>query len=108
MSISVTIHGGRPGITYQVSTTNSAAALAAAKLKVSNIYAESGVISVEDAAIRYAFGVDPTQGGLGHKAFPGDIIKLNSKKALDDFKHISDASGVHADLQVTLSFRSQT
>lgn len=110
MSISVTIHGGRPGSTYQVSTTNAAAALATNKMTqaVTGKLAESAVITVENNPIRYAFTSTPTQGGLGHKANPGDIIKLNSRKAITDFKHISDGSGNHAVLQVTPSFRSQT
>ena len=111
MSISnVFIMGGQPQITYQVNSTNTAQIIAVAKQYVlgsnkNEKPCHGASITVETNDIRYAFGVAPTQSGglgLGHLAGDGDVIKLNSYKAVRDFQFISNVAGAHAMLTITI------
>ena len=109
MSIAVVIIGGRPGITYEDDSTDTAQLLASAKYTNETVsdnikHANSCSITVETASIRYAFGVAPTQAGLGHLATSGTVIKLNSYKAIRDFQYISAAGATPGTLQITMGF----
>lgn len=111
MSLLVTVVGGKPSITYTTNSTDTAALLStSATLESVGDHpkqANSAVITIEDENIRYAFGVTPVKNGageLGHPAGDGDVIKLNSYKALKDFKFVSAVAGSHAKLMVTIGF----
>ena len=107
MAVNVTVIGGKPTITYKVASTNAVQTLAAAKLVTAGDHPKncnSVSITVETANIRYAFGVDPTQAGLGHLVGDEGIVKLNSYKAARDFRFISAAAGVHGAFQITIGF----
>ena len=111
MSISnVHIVGGQPQPTYQVNSTNTAQGIADAKKYVasSNVNdkpCHGAMITIETNDIRYSFSTTPTQSGglgVGHLAGDGDALKLNSFKAVNDFKFISNIAGAHAMLTITI------
>ena len=108
MSISnVFIMGGKPEITFEMTSSDAVQTITSSKHFVtgSNVNdkpAHTAAITIETAEIRYAFGVDPVQGGLGHLDGISGVIKLQSYKSIRDFRFISNASGVHATLMITI------
>ena len=59
------------------------------------------LITVEDFSIRFTWGADATQAGLGHVIAPGQSLKLTSHKQIIDFRFINKDSGDDAILQIT-------
>ena len=103
--------GSLLSVTYKLTTSDTATALAAAKYLVDlggstgeSRRATQAIITVEDDEIRVGFGVDPTQAGLGHRFSVGDVIDLQSFDMIRNFRYISADSAAHAVLQVTIEF----
>ena len=98
---------GDPGATTRVVCTDSPQALAAGLKVSSNKTAHFCIITVELKQIRYGFGgVTVSQGttGLGHIAYAGDVILLESVKQIDEFRFINGTNGEDATIQVTSEF----
>lgn len=66
-------------------------------------YAEFAEITVEGNPIRHGKGTPTTS--LGHLAYPGDVIELNSQEEIETVKFKSAATGVHGTLQGSIGFR---
>ena len=64
--------------------------------------ADGAVISVETNSVR--FGKGSITAVLGHLAGPGDIITLDSRHELQNFKFISAVAGLSASLQTTIQY----
>ena len=62
------------------------------------------LLDVEDNPVRYAFGVDPVQGGLGHLLEAGTPLRIPSVTFLRQLRLINDTAGAAAVLQLTLEF----
>lgn len=59
-------------------------------------------ITVEGGPIRYAFGVAPTQGGVGHVMEAGDPpLRIPSAAMLRAMKLINETNGLAATIQAT-------
>lgn len=96
---------GIAGATTQQTSTDTAQSLSSAILVSSSNKQPNGlIISIETAAIRYAFAATPTQAGAGHLGPIGSTIVLNSSQMIQKFKFISSGAGVHATLQITPLF----
>lgn len=111
MSLNVNIVGGRPTTTYQVNSTDAAQIIALSKQAQGSgdmgQKCKGALITFEIEDVRYAFTATPTQSGglgLGHLAGDGDTLKLQSNKAVRDFKFISNVAGTHAMLTITIGF----
>jgi len=61
----------------------------------------SCLITVETNDIRFAWGADPTQVGLGHVLSAGQSLKLTNHKQIIDFRFINKTNGSNAILQIT-------
>ena len=76
---------------------------------VTNPHARKGVIRVEitceDNPIRYAYGTDPTQAGLGHILYPAGSLVLEGMRKISGIKFINHTNGANAVLQITPFFR---
>lgn len=62
------------------------------------------LITVEDNAIRFAWGTNPTQDGgtaVGHVLNASSSIKLSNHKQITDFRFINKVNGSDAVIQVT-------
>ena len=95
---------GAPQDTYTVASTNTAQTLASAKITVDDRSPKGAHIFIEDADIRYTFGATPVAGGLGYLVGPGANITLQDSTQVNGFKFISNVSGVHAALIVTVLY----
>lgn len=65
------------------------------------------LISIEDFPIRWATGGTPTHDGgtgLGHAAFPGDIIILEGQEAVFGFKSVNKIQGSNAIIQISTHY----
>lgn len=97
---------GIPGDTTRVAVTDVSQQFAAAIFTLNNSPAVSILISCEDQNVRYAFGVDPTQGAnqIGHMFYAGAVLELVGGRAIREFRFINDVNGVDGVLQVTPYF----
>jgi hypothetical protein len=59
------------------------------------------LITCETNPIRFSWGADPTQAGLGHVLAVGASLKLTNHKQIIDFRFINQNNGSNAILQVT-------
>lgn len=59
------------------------------------------LITVEDNPIRFAWGTDPTQAGVGHVLASGQSIKLTNYRQITDFRFINHTNGDDAIIQIT-------
>lgn len=103
MSKVITI-GATPGTTFQNASSDAVQSIPNSKKKLGNKEAVRATIQVEDNTIRYAFGVDPTQGDLGLTADAGDTIVLDSFEQIFAFRYISDAATTPANLQHQIEY----
>lgn len=98
---------GDPGATVRLAGTNSPQEIPSGVQSANNKTAHFCLVTVELFEIRFGFGgVTVTQGdsGLGHTAFPGDIIELSSSKQISEFSFINKYSGSNAAIQMTPEF----
>lgn len=59
------------------------------------------LITVEDNYIRFAWGTNPVQAGVGHELGPGQSLKLTNHKQIIDFRFINRDNGSNAVLMIT-------
>ncbi len=59
------------------------------------------MITCEDADIRFAWGANPTQAGLGHILVAGGTLIITGHKFVTDFRFINKTNGSNATLQIT-------
>ena len=98
-------HGTVSAPVQQLTSSDAAQAIPEASLVNGAGYqASSALITVENASIRYAFGVAPTQAGLGHLVEAGQSITIDNPDDVASFQFISAAAGTPAVLQATLKF----
>lgn len=94
---------GDPGITSTVASADTVKNLLSERISGTKV-ATGCIISIESANIRYAFGVDPVAGGLGHLGTSGTTVVLNSSTLISKFRYISNAAGVASTLNITPLF----
>jgi hypothetical protein len=97
---------GRAYQTTRITSSDTATALPSALLTVAGYTAKGAIITVETASLRFAFGVDPTQGasGLGHMFRAGDTFRAYGESIVSQLKHINYAVGINAVIQVTILY----
>lgn len=59
------------------------------------------LITCETNDIRFSWGADATQAGLGHVLAAGQSIKLTNHAQIEDFRFINKTNGSNAVLQIT-------
>jgi hypothetical protein len=59
------------------------------------------LITCEDNDIRFSWGTDPVQGGVGHVLAAGQSLKLTNHKQIIDFRFINKTNSSNAVLQIT-------
>lgn len=59
------------------------------------------LITCEDYDVRFAYGTNPTQAGLGHVLYKTQSMKLANHKQIIDFRFINKTNGSDAVLQIT-------
>lgn len=93
--------GGEPATKTQLASSNTAATISSAYYTHSdgNRLAVGMTITVETNSIRFAYGTNPTQAGLGTLVTAGSIITLNSIAKIKAFRYISAVLDTHATLQ---------
>lgn len=95
---------GSMGATYRLTTTDTATALAAAKLveTSTNRVMSAATFAIETANVRIAVGADPTQGasGVGILLYPGDVLRVVGRENLEDLRYISATNGAAGAIQV--------
>jgi len=67
----------------------------------SDVNVTAVLITCETNDIRFAWGVDPTQAGLGHILYTGQSLKLSNHKQVIDLRFINKTNGANAVLQIT-------
>lgn len=107
------VQQGQAGITRQQASTNTAAQLSLEIRKANKVDDDAGAaqavhVSVEGAAIRYAFGVDPTTGGLGHLLSDGETIRIAGADNVEALKVVSAEADTAATLHATPEFGKGT
>ena len=106
MKFAATIEG-IPGITVRIAVTDAVQQFAAVVYTVLNSPAISIIISCEEETVRFAYGVDPTQGAnpVGHPLYPGVEMEIKSGRAIREFRFINETALQNGVLQVTPMYK---
>ena len=59
------------------------------------------LITCEDNDVRFAWGTDPVQGGVGHILYVAQSLKLTNTKQIMDFRFINKTNGSDGVLMIT-------
>ncbi len=91
------------GVTVRVGSTDAVTTLPQTLLHNRERMAIAAMLAIEDASIRVAFNIDPTQGveGLGYLLSPGDSWRIVGQGNLRNLRYINAASGMNAVLIIT-------
>lgn len=100
---------GKSGDTYKVASSNTATAIAAAKLYTGTNKSKAQLleIDVEDNPIRVAYGSTPISDGatkLGHVYDVGSKILVRGYHRIASLKYINKESGMNAALMITVVY----
>ena len=97
---------GIPGTTVRVAVSDVAQYIAAAVFTLNNSPAISVLITCEEENVRYAYGVDPTQGvnQVGHLFYVGAAVELTGGRSIREFRFINDVAMTDGFLQITPFF----
>ena len=99
----ITVLQGIPGNTVRVPGTDAVQRFAVADYTLNNVPAIALHISFEDNNIRYAFGVNPTQGAnpIGHLVVVGEERDLHNGRLVREFRFINAVALTVGVLQIT-------
>jgi len=81
------------GFVFQTTVTKAGAPFKANVVAV--------LITCEDYDIKFAWGTNPVQAGVGHILAVGQSMKLTNYKQINDFRFINENNGEDAVLQIT-------
>ena len=101
---------GFAGDTAKMTSSDEAQGISSAVLDPGNNPIAEVEIFVEDANIRYAFGVDPVKSGdgkLGALFVDGNIMRIRGYDKIGKFRFISDVENTPATLQVMPTYRKE-
>ena len=59
------------------------------------------LVTVETYDLRFAWGTNPTQAGVGHILYVGQSLKLTNHKQIIDFRFINKTNGENSVIQIT-------
>lgn len=101
---------GVPGTTTRIAVTDAAQQFADAVRVQNGTPAGLVIVTVEEENMRYAYGVDPTQGAnpVGHIHYPGDEIELKGGQVIRNFRFINEVNMTDSFLMVTAYFEVGT
>ena len=67
----------------------------------SNVNVVGCLITCEENDVRFAWGTNPVQGGVGHILYNGQSLKLSNHKQIIDFRFINKTNGSNGVLMIT-------
>lgn len=105
----VFLRNGTPGTTFNGVSNNSTVKTLSdlGTLTKAGQNPVAALITVDDFAVRVAYRVDPTQGGLGHLLRPGDSMWLASKDEIDHLRIITEEGTNHGTVNASLFYDNE-